>query len=76
VNPENKTLVLHRWSDDTKLVCLMNFSAETGIVNLDGGSEWSVLLYSADPQWGGSGHAAVDNDVIRLHPESILVLEK
>jgi hypothetical protein len=54
----------------------MNFSAETGIVNLDGGSEWSVLLYSADPQWGGSGHAAVDNDVIRLHPESILVLEK
>lgn len=73
-NAENMTLTLHRWHEENKLICLMNFSDDTGIITLDQTTEWQVLLHSADTQWGGPGEPLIENNTIRLQPQSLLVL--
>jgi maltooligosyltrehalose trehalohydrolase len=75
-NRDNRTLILHRWHDDSKLVCLMNFSKEQQVIPLDKINDWKVLLNSASAQWKGPGDAPMDNDTIKLQPESIVVLKR
>jgi maltooligosyltrehalose trehalohydrolase len=54
-NADNKTLTIHRWQGEKKLVCLLNFSAEPAIVNIDQAANWSKVFHSADTAWGGTG---------------------
>lgn len=75
-NAENKTLILHRWYGEEKLVCLMNFSEEQSILNLDQASEWKTILDSAETRWGGPGAATTENNTVRMHPQSVVVLAK
>ncbi len=73
-NADNQTLVLHRWNGNNKVVCLMNFSEEPAIINLDKASEWQVLLNSSDSIWSGPGMASIENNTVRMQPQSLVVL--
>jgi maltooligosyltrehalose trehalohydrolase len=73
---DSQTLILHRWNGEQKIVCLMNFSGEQAVINLDKASERTVLLDSADPRWGGPGEATINGDTVKLQPQSILVLQQ
>lgn len=75
VNTDNQILVLHRWQGENKITCLMNFSEDAGIINLDKAAEWKVVLHSADTRWSGPGEAGIEGDTIRMQPQSILVLQ-
>jgi maltooligosyltrehalose trehalohydrolase len=75
-NTDSQTLTLHRWQGENKVVCLMNFSEEPAIVNLDKASGWRVLLHSADARWGGPGEATINDNAVRMQPQSILVLQQ
>ena len=75
-NRDNQTLMLHRWQQECKVACLLNFSEEPSIVNLDKAAEWTVLLNSAGVQWGGPGDAPIDNNTVKLHPHSLVVLKQ
>ena len=76
VNADNQTLALHRWHGENKLTCLMNFSGEPRVVSLDSATQWTIALHSADPMWGGPGEATVSENVIRMQPHSILILQQ
>lgn len=76
VNRDNKTLALHRWNGDSKVVCLMNFSDEPGIINLDKAMQWQVLLDSASTEWRGPGTAEISDNGIRMQPQSIIILKQ
>lgn len=75
-NAGQQTLVLHRWHQESKIACLMNFSKTTAILTLDGANDWTRLLDSADLQWKGPGGSPISDNTIRLQPESLLVLKK
>ena len=75
VNRDNKTLTLHRWHDEGKIVCLMNFAEEVSVAYLANATEWQVLLNSAGAEWDGPGETRIESDTIRLHPDSIVLLK-
>ncbi|HEV7329696.1 MAG TPA: malto-oligosyltrehalose trehalohydrolase [Flavisolibacter sp.] len=73
---QNKTLIVHRWQENEKIICLMNFADEHRIFNLDKAGQGQILLDSADAKWGGPGRASQENDVIKLQLQSIVVLQQ
>ena len=75
-NPDAQTLLLQRWKGANKISCLLNFSREPAVLNLDKAREWKTLLNSAETRWNGPGDAVITENSIRLHPQSILVLEQ
>lgn len=75
-NGDNQTLVLHRWQGINKIVCLLNFSEEKSIFNMDKAGEWTVLLNSADQQWGGPGALQISEGSLKLQPQSICILKQ
>lgn len=75
-NPDNQTLILHRWQGNNKLTCLLNFSDEVSIFNFEKAAERIVLLNSADQQWGGPGDVQIKEGSITLQPQSICILKQ
>jgi len=75
---ENKqTILLQRSYENQKLSCLMNFSKQVQEVTLPEGN-WKKLFDSADAKWNGPGSLAdniQEGKLIRIQPESILVIE-
>ena len=73
---QNKTLIIHRWQETNKITCMMNFAEEHRIFTLDKAGQGQIQLDSADTKWGGPGGASQVNDVIKLQPQSIVVLQQ
>ncbi|RYZ47315.1 MAG: DUF3459 domain-containing protein, partial [Chitinophagaceae bacterium] len=71
---EDQTLFLHRRHEASEALCLMNFSKEPKSINRVKADEWTIVLDSADPKWGGAGAATIDNNTVRLKGESIVIL--
>lgn len=83
VDPEQETLLLHRWHDDQHVLCLMNFSQQPRAVTMpaigDTSAPWQKLLDSADAQWQSQKQSTTDFDsdcvaaseTLLLQPESI-----
>lgn len=74
---EHKTLVLHRWQENQRVICFMNFSKGTQTVEVPNQAKaWSKILDSSDPEWKGTT-AAPDSlkagATITLCPESFLL---
>ncbi|WP_121357165.1 malto-oligosyltrehalose trehalohydrolase [Flavisolibacter nicotianae] len=76
VNSENQVLVLHRWTADSKVICLLNFSTEQRLHSLDRTSEWQALLCSAGSEWGGPGCIQSSGHGITLQPQSVSVFKR
>jgi maltooligosyltrehalose trehalohydrolase len=76
VNTNSKTLTLYRWNDNNKVYCFLNFSEEPAVVSLARASQWTVLMNSADSVWGGPGEVVIDEESVRLQPQSILVMQQ
>ncbi|RYZ49417.1 MAG: DUF3459 domain-containing protein, partial [Chitinophagaceae bacterium] len=74
-NADDKTIVLHRWEESTKVICLLNFAEESRVFGLDDPDEWQVLLDSADTQWGGPGAATRQAGSLQLAPRSVVVMQ-
>lgn len=52
---ENDLLLLHRWDENEHVLIFLNFSDSAQAVKIPGfKAQWKVLLYSGDPEWGGS----------------------
>ena len=71
---EDHTLFLHRRHQDSEALCLMNFSKEPKSINRVKADEWTIVLDSADEKWGGNGAATIENNTVRLQPESVVIL--
>ncbi len=74
-NAYDKTIVLHRWQEATKVICLLNFAEEPRIFGLDNPDEWKVLLDSADTIWGGPGTATRQAGSLQLAARSVVVVQ-
>ncbi|HEV7349567.1 malto-oligosyltrehalose trehalohydrolase [Telluribacter sp.] len=76
-NENQKTLVLTRWNDNQRVVCLMNFSKTTQQLRLPAhASSWTKLLDSAAPEWNGPAAApeqAKEASTVVVQPESIQI---
>jgi len=76
-----QTLLLHRWHNEQQVLCLMNFSQETQVVNVPIAGQWHKLIDSADEDWQEPGHqlaseapdTACSNTPVSIRPESIVV---
>ncbi|WP_288426807.1 DUF3459 domain-containing protein [uncultured Spirosoma sp.] len=75
--PENHTVLLHRWYKTDHVLCLLNFSTDKQTVTLpEFGAPLQKLLDSADPAWDGPGaspESLTDTGHITAQPESIVV---
>lgn len=72
---QEKTLVLHRWNQQAKIIYLMNFAEEPRIFPVDKADEWNRLLDSAEEKWGGPGTFPLQGDSLKLQPGSVVVLQ-
>ncbi|MEJ6981830.1 malto-oligosyltrehalose trehalohydrolase [Pedobacter sp. P351] len=74
---KNKTLILYRWFDSQKIMCLLNFSATEQPVEIQAQfSSWFKLIDSASPEWKGPKASPDEISSYRklnLPPESFLV---
>ena len=75
-NASDNTLTLHRRHENHHVLCLMNFSKEEKLMQLENMQQWQVALDSADAQWCGDRPSKIENDGIHLQPESILILQQ
>lgn len=80
--PDQPTLVLHRWYEDDHVFCLLNFAQQAEPVTLPAlGLTWQKRFDSADPQWKGADTPATnpapdtltDAQTITLPPESFVL---
>ncbi len=74
---QNKTLQLHRWHQQSRVVVLMNFANEVKAVTTNGIAAVQTLLFnSADRQWGGPGPVTEQKeDAIYLQPQSFCIYQ-
>ncbi|GAB3574642.1 malto-oligosyltrehalose trehalohydrolase [Spirosoma luteolum] len=74
---QSQTLVLERWHERRRVVCLFNFASTPQLVLLPAcDAPWQRLFDSGDPIWGGpqAGPALVAGDAsVQLPPESMLI---
>lgn len=57
-NEEDKTLLLWRWHENQKVVCIMNFSDQPQKINWrETEREYRKLISSSDPEWLGPNSA-------------------
>ncbi|MBW4691022.1 MAG: malto-oligosyltrehalose trehalohydrolase [Lyngbya sp. HA4199-MV5] len=75
-----KVLLLHRWSTESQILCLMNFNHEA--VNLTPNlpdAKWQKILDSADEKWLGSSptlpNAIVPNQSLTVPPISFALYQ-
>ena len=77
---EKSTLLLNRESKSQKLLCLMNFSPTEQTLSIEtSGSDWFLLLNSADIEYGGPNlhHPQISaNNEIRIAAESLLIFSR
>ena len=77
VNENAKTLVLTRWHETQKVICLMNFSSGTQTIAVpDQANQWRKLFDSAISEWKGPSEApesVAANATVTLSPESFVV---
>lgn len=79
VSPDEKTktLILFRWHENQKVVCLMNFSKEPQRIQLpQTEQQWHKELASSDLEWNGPNNSpeSIDTSVpLIIQPESILI---
>ncbi|QJW90435.1 malto-oligosyltrehalose trehalohydrolase [Spirosoma taeanense] len=87
LHEDKQTILLQRWHEDQRVLCLMNFSKESQSIQLpDGPNNWQKLLDSTDPQWQvepaqdtGSGRAnpahetLLDASILTLQAESFVI---
>lgn len=72
---DQNCLVLERWHDEERLICLMNFSGQEQTLALENGYQYRNIFNSSSTAWGGStevGVVPVQNKVTILS-ESILI---
>jgi maltooligosyltrehalose trehalohydrolase len=76
-NEGQNTLILSRWHDEQKLICLMNFSGSSQTFLLPSSSnQWDKIFDSADPVWNGTSTAPETIDAgseIAIQPESFII---
>lgn len=68
-------LIVERWDNNERLLCLMNFSSELQQVTLDKASNLQLLIDSSDTLFAGPGslHQSGQFKNISIHPHSILI---
>ncbi|WP_161492790.1 alpha-amylase family glycosyl hydrolase [Spirosoma sp. 209] len=75
--PDQETMVVHRWYERNDILCLMNFSEEKREITVPAlNTYWHKLIDSADPAWLGPEAGPEwlsDGDTTTLQPESILI---
>jgi maltooligosyltrehalose trehalohydrolase len=76
VDEANQTLIIQRWTDAQRVLCLLNFSDQRQHVNItEGSGQWQKLFDSAMPEWNGpiSSTEIINTGWAQLPPQSILV---
>ncbi|NJO80336.1 MAG: malto-oligosyltrehalose trehalohydrolase [Cyanobacteria bacterium RM1_2_2] len=85
VLPDQKVLKLRRWYQDSEVLCLLNFNVEPSSIHLTlPPGTWKKLLYSAEPEWGGTEPelpdilplertSAITQQPLMLHPHSVVI---
>lgn len=72
-----KTLMLHRWHEENRVLCLMNFSDQIQHVQLPHNQQqWYKVLTSADTEWNGPTAVADSANAsapAALQPQSITI---
>jgi len=77
---ENQLIFLHRWSDDSQILCLMNFNDQdvSFTATLPQGN-WQKILDSADGKWMGSGATLPENimseQVLKINAHSLAIYQ-
>jgi maltooligosyltrehalose trehalohydrolase len=71
---EDQTLFVHRRHQQSEALCLMNFSKEPKLIKHVKADEWTIVLDSADKQWGGNGSATIEANTVSIREESIVIL--
>lgn len=76
-NENTQTLILKRWHEDSRVLCLMNFSEKTQQIQLpQTGQQWQKALASADKKWNGpenSPETVNASAAVSLQPKSIAI---
>lgn len=75
-NTDQKTLVVKRWNENEKIICLMNFSNQQKSISVSQ-QQWKEIFYSADPKWNGpqSSQQPLSVQNITIQPESIIICQ-
>lgn len=76
VDEAAQTLIIQRWTDEQRVLCLLNFSKKDQELNIDGNNQqWQKLFDSAEPKWNGpvASPAIINTGEISVPPESILI---
>ncbi|KAA6436906.1 malto-oligosyltrehalose trehalohydrolase [Dyadobacter flavalbus] len=72
-NPEEETITIHRWSGDTHIAGILNFSKSVRSVILpEAVDQWQKLIASSDEEWNGPGTLPDEEDTnaVNVQPES------
>ncbi len=74
---DNKIVVVERWNDDSKIICLMNFDAQKHEYQFKNKENWELILDSSDNIWYGLGTNCPNrisrNENFLLNAESIVI---
>lgn len=76
---DDKLLFLHRWHDESKIFCIMNFNDKDVNFNptLPNGN-WQKILDSSEPKWMGSGSKMPDELIpqqLTIPPQSFALYQ-
>jgi maltooligosyltrehalose trehalohydrolase len=71
---EQNCLILERWHEDERLLCLMNFSDQPQTLTLENGYQYYNIFNSSSVLWGGTSDEILPvQNKATIFPESILI---
>ncbi|MFD2286735.1 malto-oligosyltrehalose trehalohydrolase [Pedobacter petrophilus] len=71
---EQNCLILQRWHEDERLLCLMNFSDQPQTLMLENGYQYQNIFNSSSVTWGGASDEIIPvQNKATIFPESILI---
>jgi maltooligosyltrehalose trehalohydrolase len=77
---DDQTLMVHRWCGSGEALMLLQFASNgTSLKFPNPGGQWSKVIHSADPCWGGAGSAPAvlsGEFEITLAPRSLVLYER
>jgi maltooligosyltrehalose trehalohydrolase len=76
----DKLLFLHRWSNESQIFCIMNFSnKDTTFKATPPSGNWQKILDSSEPKWMGSGSTLPDQLVqeqdLTIKPQNFVLYQ-
>lgn len=78
---EDKLMFLHRWSQDSQIFCIMNFSdKDVSFKATPPSGNWQKILDSSEPKWMGSGSTLpeklMQEKELTIRPQSFVLYQQ